>query len=77
MKTTEIMTDEKKKAKVEKLVAELEKALEDMTKDEANRLLSHNLKRQWVRVHTRTANTYYLDWKTNMIKDVDPAGWYY
>ena len=71
------MTSEEKKAKVEKLVAELEKVLNDMTKDEANRLLSESLKRQWIRVHTRTANTYYLDFKTKMIKNVDPAGWYY
>lgn len=71
------MTAEEKKAKIEKLEAEKEKVLKDMTKDEANRLLSYKFKREWVEVHTRTANTYYLDFRTGIIKDVDPAGWYY
>lgn len=49
--------------------------LTTMTKEEANRSLSHEDKVRWVEEHTRTANTYVI--RNGIICDVEPAGWWY
>ena len=49
--------------------------LKAMPKDEANKTLSRSDMHRWVRLHSATANLYFI--KDGKIENVEPSGWWY
>ena len=49
--------------------------LKMMSKDSANKSLNNKDKERWVRLHSATANLYFV--RNGKIVDVPPEGWWY